>query len=228
VPAALRPVAVAAIPYRDTIAPTVDLRTPAEGAQYDFGEDVTADYSCADEGGSDLQACEGDVASGEAFDTSTAGPHSFTVTARDGDGNTTTVTHTYAVAEPTIDPGYDFGGFLGAIQDGARVRAGDAIPIVFALGGDLGLDVLAADSPSSGQVDCDAPREPSDTEPTLSRWGRGLRFNPSTGHYVYWWQTLKPWAGTCRAFVLALNDGSAHRLVVRFRSKYGQARSARR
>ena len=224
VPTALRPVAVTAVPYRDPIAPTVDLRTPAEGAQYDLGEQVTADYSCADEGGSGLQSCEGDVESGAAIDTSTAGPHEFTVTARDGAGNTTTVTHGYTVA----DPGYDFGGFLGSILDGVRVRAGDPIPIVFSLGGDHGLDVLAPGSPSSGQVDCDAGGEPSETEPARSKWDQGLLFNAQTGHYVFWWQTEKSWAGTCRAFELGLNDGSVHRLVVRFRSKCRQARSARR
>src|SRR5919197_833147 len=224
VPTALRPVAVTAVPYRDPIAPTVDLRTPADGAQYDLGERVTADYSCADEGGSGLQSCEGDVESGAAIDTSTAGPHEFTVTARDGAGNTTTVNHGYTAA----DPGYDFGGFLGSILDGVRVRAGDPIPIVFSLGGDHGLDVLAPGSPSSGQVGCDAGGEPSETEPARSRWDQGLRFNAQTGHYVFWWQTEKSWAGTCRAFELGLNDGSVHRLVVRFRSKCRQARSARR
>jgi 6-phosphogluconolactonase len=222
VPSALRPVGVTAVPYRDPTAPTVDLRTPADGVQYGFGEEVAADYSCADEGGSDLQSCEGDVPSGEAIDTSTAGPHTFTVTARDGAGNTTTVTHTYSVALPT---GYAFGGFLGAVRDGARVRAGDTIPIVFALGGDPGLDVLADGAPSTGQVDCDAREEPSETEPALSRWGRGLLFNSSTGHYVFLWQTKRVWAGTCRAFLLGLDDGSDHRLIVSFRR---QARFARR
>jgi 6-phosphogluconolactonase len=226
VPSALRPIAVTAVPYRDRIAPTVDLSTPAEGAHYDLGADVAADYSCADEGGSGLESCEGDVVSGASVDTSTAGTHSFTVTARDAAGNTTIVTHAYTVADPNGGPAYDFGGFLGSIQDGARVRAGDAIPIVFSLGGDLGLDVLAPDSPSSGRIACDATGEPSDTEPASSKWGRGLRFSALTGHYVFWWQTERSWAGSCRAFELGLNDGSVHRLVVSFRSKCRQARFA--
>jgi YVTN family beta-propeller protein len=225
VAAAFRPIAVAAVPTRDGTPPAIDLRAPADGAQYDFGAVVAADYSCADEdGGSGLASCEGDVASGAALDTTTAGPHTFTVTARDAAGNIAKVTHTYTVASP----GYDFGGFLGSIQDGARIRAGDAVPMVFSLGGDFGLDVLAAGSPSSGLVDCDHPGTPTTTEPALSKWDRGLFFNPRTGHYVFFWQTKKSWKGTCRTFGLALNDGSVHQLTVSFRQKCHQDATARR
>jgi YVTN family beta-propeller protein len=228
VSSAFRPVAIVVVPLRDGRAPTIDLRTPADGAQYDFGAVVPADYSCADEGGSGLQSCEGSVASGAALDTSAAGTHAFTVTASDGAGNAATVTHTYTVADPGSGPGYDFGGFLGSIQDGARVKAGTAMPIVFSLGADFGLDVLAEGSPSSGRVDCKHPGEPATTEPALSKSGHGLRYNPSTGHYVFIWQTKRSWSGTCRAFLLALNDGSVHRLVVNFRSKCGHRSHWRR
>jgi YVTN family beta-propeller protein len=224
---AFRPIAVAVVPTHDTTPPTVDLRTPADGAQYDSGAVVAADYSCADE--TALASCDGDVASGAALDTTSAGPHAFTVTARDAAGNTTTVTHTYTVAAPQGGPGYDFGGFLGTVQDGARVNAGDAVPIVFSLGGNLGLDVLAPGSPSTGRVDCGRPGAPSTTEPALSKAGRGLLFNPATGHYVFVWQTKTSWKGTCRAFVVTLNDGSVHQLTVNFRPKCGpQARARRR
>ena len=91
----------------DRTEPTVDLRTPPDGAVYAQGEDVVADYDCADEaGGSGLASCTGDVADGAALDTAALGAHSFTVTAVDGAGNTTTVTHNYRVADrtaPTID-----------------------------------------------------------------------------------------------------------------------------
>jgi 6-phosphogluconolactonase len=228
VASAFRPIAVAAVPSRDGTSPTIDLRAPAEGSQYDLGDVVAADYSCADEdGGSGLASCDGDVASGAALDTTTAGPHTFTVTARDAAGNTATVTHSYTVSKPDTGPGYDFGGFLGSIQDGARVNAGDAVPVVFSLGGSFGLDVLAAGSPSTGRVDCNKPGTPTSTEPALSKSGHGLFFNPRTGHYVFVWQTKKSWRGTCRAFVLALNDGSVHQLTVNFGSKCRQQARAR-
>jgi hypothetical protein len=173
------------------------------------GESVTADYSCADEGGSGLASCEGDVPSGAQLDTATLGAHAFTVTARDGQGNTATVTHAYTVT------GYAFGGFLGPIQNGTTVKAGTTIPIVFSLGGDRGLNVLAAGSPASGVVRCGSSAAPASTQPAAS--DQGLRFNPLTGHYVFKWRTQRSWAGTCRAFVLTLSDGSVHRLVVKFR-----------
>jgi len=226
---AVRPIAVTAVPARDGTPPAIDLRTPAEGAQFDYGAAVKADYSCADEdGGSGVASCDGDVPSGTALDTKSPGSHTFTVTARDASGNTSTVSHTYTVAEPQTPPGYDFGGFLGPIQDGARVKAGDAVPIVFSLGGDLGLDVLADGSPSTARVDCDSRGTPTASEPALSKGGRGLLYNRHTGHYVFVWQTKKSWKGTCRTFVLELGDGSVHQLTVNFRSKCRQQLTGRR
>jgi hypothetical protein len=209
VDAGVHPIAVATIIARDGQGPTIDLRTPAEGAEYAIGAHVVADYACADEGGSGVESCQGDVPSGEPLDTAKPGEHSFTVTARDREGNTASVTHHYTVA------GYPFGGFLGPIFDGATVKAGSTIPIVFSLGGDRGLDVLAAGSPASGRVDCAAPGEPASTQPAAS--DRGLRFSSRTGHYVFKWRTDPAWAGTCRSFVLTLSDGSVHRLLIRFR-----------
>jgi YVTN family beta-propeller protein len=210
--AGIHPVAVAAVPapaVRDAQAPTIDLRTPPDGAQYHLGQDVAADYSCADEGGSGLASCEGDVPSGAALDTATAGQHSFTVTARDGEGNAASVTHTYTVA------GYPFGGFLGSIQNGAVIKPGTTVPIVFSLGGDRGLHVLAAGSPASGAVPCGSSGAPVSTEPAESPYP--LRFNATTGLYVFKWRTKRAWGGTCRAFVLTLSDGSVHQLTVKFR-----------
>jgi DNA-binding beta-propeller fold protein YncE len=209
VDAGVHPIGVATVIARDGQGPTIDLRTPADGAEYAIGAHVVADYACADEGGSGVESCEGDVPSGEPLDTAKPGAHSFTVTARDREGNTASVTHRFTVA------GYPFGGFLGPIFDGATVKAGSTIPIVFSLGGDRGLDVLAPGSPASGRVDCAAPGEPASTQPAAS--DRGLRFSSRTGHYVFKWRTDRAWAGTCRSFVLTLSDGSVHRLLIRFR-----------
>jgi YVTN family beta-propeller protein len=213
--AGAHPIAVAAVPApsappaHDGQDPTIDLRTPGDGAQYELGQAVVADYSCADEGGSGLVACEGDVPSGAALDTATAGQHSFTVAARDGEGNAASVTHSYSVG------GYPFGGFLGSIRDGAVIKAGTTVPIVFSLGGDRGLDVLAAGSPASGAVMCGSADAPESVQPAYSDYG--LRFSASAGLYVFKWHTKRSWAGTCRAFVLTLNDGSVHQLTVKFR-----------
>jgi YVTN family beta-propeller protein len=212
VDADVRPVAIAAVTAPDTQAPTVDVRTPADGAHYAVGADVDADYSCADEGGSGLASCEGDVASGEPLDTSTPGTFEFTVVARDGDGHETTVVHSYTVDAPP-EPGFE--AFVGPIQDGSAVRAGGVASIAFSLGGFHGLDVLADGSPSSVRVDCDDPGEPLDDEVPAAA-ADGLLFDETTGAYTFAWQTERSWAWTCRAFTVKLRDGSVHQLVVRF------------
>lgn len=212
----VRPVAIAVAPG-DQQAPTIDLRTPVDGAQYALGANVVADYSCADEGNTGLASCTGDAPDGDPIDTSTLGHHDFTVVARDGAGNETTVTHGYTV----VDEPFGFDGFLGSIEDGSVVRAGDAIPIAFSLGGDRGLDVLLDGSPGSVRVDCAHSGEPTGGEPAESWQDRGLTYNSSTGRYVFKWQTHAAWAGTCRSLLLTLADGSVHRLTVRFRQPWG-------
>lgn len=88
----------------DDTAPTVNLRSPANGATVARGATVVADYDCADEaGGSGLASCAGPVADGAAIDTATLGARPFTVTGVDGAGNRTDVTHTYTVVDVT-DP----------------------------------------------------------------------------------------------------------------------------
>ena len=70
----------------DKIPPIASITTPANGASYAIGQTVLASYSCTDPvGGSGIAAtngCVGTVVSGAAIDTS-AGAHSFSVTARD-------------------------------------------------------------------------------------------------------------------------------------------------
>jgi hypothetical protein len=82
----------------DVSGPTVVIATPPEGATYLVDESVTADFTCTEEsGGSGLVSCIGTVADGSPVDTSTAGEQELTVTATDGDGNETVVTHNYTV-----------------------------------------------------------------------------------------------------------------------------------
>jgi hypothetical protein len=82
----------------DSDAPTVNITRPADGASYKVGQVVNANYKCADKGkGSGLASCVGTVPFGAPIDTSSAGNHTFTVTATDVAGNVTTETVTYNV-----------------------------------------------------------------------------------------------------------------------------------
>jgi len=86
----------------DAEPPTVNIPRPEEGAVFKLNKPVIANYKCADKGkGSGLDSCVGDVPDGSPIDTSSVGPHTFTVTATDVAGNTTTVTHHYTVTAPS-------------------------------------------------------------------------------------------------------------------------------
>ena len=74
------------------------LTTPPNGATYTLGQVVDASYSCADDPeGPGIASCSAPVANGSPIDTSTAGPHRFTVTATSKDGQSAALTHTYTV-----------------------------------------------------------------------------------------------------------------------------------
>lgn len=85
----------------DKKAPDVSINSPAAGADYLLNQNVAADYNCND-GGSGVGGCAGPVASGTDIDTSQAGPKSFTVTATDNLGNSTSQTVTYSVHLPQL------------------------------------------------------------------------------------------------------------------------------
>lgn len=85
----------------DALPPTVDLRSPADGAHVKQGAPLVVDFSCADTGGSGLDSCVGTTADGSLLDTSELGETSVTVTARDHAGNETVVKNTVTVVDET-------------------------------------------------------------------------------------------------------------------------------
>ncbi len=87
----------------DPTPPTVAITTPGSGARYDYGQSVPAAYTCADPVVT-ITSCTGTVAVGSPIDTTSAQPgsiHTFTVTATDSVGNTTTsMAEYFVVATP--------------------------------------------------------------------------------------------------------------------------------
>ncbi len=111
----------------DKKPPSITLTTPSDGATYTLKQAAAANYSCADDG-SGVASCSGPVPNGSNIDTGSVGAKTFTVTATDNAGNTTTETTTYYVA-------YAFGGILQPINaDGSSIfKLGSTIPVKFQL-----------------------------------------------------------------------------------------------
>ena len=113
----------------DRTAPAIGISTPAEGADYGLNSMVNASYGCTD-GTSGIDTCDGPVASGQPIDTSTPGPHTFTVTARDVAGNTSTKTVNYTVGGPTAVRVLSFSAVRRARTTQLRWRAASEIGVL--------------------------------------------------------------------------------------------------
>ena len=106
-----------------------------------------------------------------------------------------------------------FSGFFQPVDNRPTlnvVRAGDAIPVRFALGGDYGLDIFAAGYPKSQKMPPRIGRRDV-VEETVKAKASSLTYLVRTGRYVYTWKTDKAWAGTFRQLVLQLRDGTVHK-----------------
>ena len=187
----------------DSAPPAITLTSPADGGVYSLGQRVLAAYSCQDQGGgSGVAVCQGTVPNGAAIDTSRPGAHSFEVRAADGRGNTATKTVTYAV-------GYDFRGFFWPVANPPKVnrwKAGVPVPIRFSLDGYKGRHPEAAGYPRSER--CDGEGSPRTARSSNRR--QVFQYDRRSDRYVMLWKTDRRWAGTCREFVLKLDDGSVH------------------
>jgi glycosidase len=116
-------------------------------------------------------------------------------------------------------PSYSFSGFFPPVDNLPvinRVQAGRAIPVKFSLGGDLGLNIFAADHPLSRPVTCDGSATSDPVEQTVSAAASSLSYDAATGVYTYVWKTEKAWRG-CRELLLRFGDGSEQRARFNFR-----------
>jgi hypothetical protein len=145
--------------------------------------------------------------------TESAGPKTLTLTATDLAGNS-------GSQDCTTNVIYDFGGFYPPVEPAPALntaKAGSAIPLKFSLAGDQGLDVIADGYPASQAVDCETLETNGSLEPAEPPGQSGLSYAAENGGYSYGWKTSKEWAGTCRALVLRLVDGTDHPAYFRFK-----------
>ena len=187
----------------DRVAPTIAVAKPAAGAVYPLGSTVGAIFGCADELiGSGIASCAATTANGVRIDTASVGSKTYTVVALDRAGNSTTRTVSYSVI-------YAFTGFLGSVANPPTlnsIKAGLNVPLAFSLGGNRGLAILAAGSPSSQAINCTTHAATRAFTPAAG----ALAYSATTGRYTYTWQTSAVWAGTCEQLTIILNDGTSH------------------
>ncbi len=119
------------------------------------------------------------------------------------------------VAVPlAFDVAYVFTGFFGSVQNAPTlnaVKAGSGVNVIFSLAGNWGLNVFASGHPQSQQIDC-ASKAPQGTAVSTSP-RRTLTYDATTDRYKYAWETSAAWDGTCRQFLLKLNDGTPARVA---------------
>lgn len=184
----------------DLTPPTIVVDSPAGDAQFHLGEAVASEYRCHDDIDGSRVSCKA-----TPIDTSSVGPHTFRVDARDSSGNAASVVHAYTVV-------YAFDGFFAPLAPQptvSTVKAGDDVPVKFSLSGNQGLDVLAA-APAW------RPGCPSQSWDSSRAFGT-LTYRASIDRYVFLWKTDPSWAGSCRELIVALADGTVRRANVRFR-----------
>ena len=90
--------------------PKASIESPASGGTYLQGAVVTTKFSCTEgEGGPGLESCtdsNGGSGTSGVLETSTLGPHTYTVTAKSKDGETGTASISYTVVVAPVPPEY--------------------------------------------------------------------------------------------------------------------------
>lgn len=145
------------------------------------------------------------------------GSHTVTCTAVDAAGNSGSGTATYGVV-------YAWSGFFQPIDNSPagsaivfnKAKAGQSIPAKFSLGGNQGLDIIAAGYPKVTSVACTATAEDLIETYAAATANNGLVYDAAANQYNYVWKTQSTWANSCRKFDLMLVDGTHHVAYFKF------------
>ena len=199
------------VTVEDTVAPVITLNG-ANPMQVGFGTVFT------DPGATALDGCAGDLTSAivvtGSVDTNTVGFYALTYQVSDPSGHSDTKVRTVEVLP------YNFTGFFSPIDNPPvlnEMKAGQAAPVKFSLGGNQGLNIFAAGSPSSVQISCSSSAPIADVEETETAGGSSLTYDPTTDRYKYVWKTDSSWKNTCRQLTVTLRDGTVHVAYFKFK-----------
>jgi Tol biopolymer transport system component len=164
----------------------------------------------------DVQVFRDGVAVADCTDPTGAVPDPCLVSRAAGpDGDAVVTVRTSRFSDWTLGRlAYQLSGLLAPVDPLPTVnsaKAGSAVPVTFRLGGDRGVDVLAAGYPRTTTAGCGGT--PDEVEQTVSPGGATLSYDTSAGTYTWVWKTPKGTTG-CRDLVLRFRDGSE--LTARF------------
>jgi hypothetical protein len=185
----------------DTTNPTVSLvGGPAANSSYYFGNDQAAPTCTASDETSGLVAPCTVTGGGTGV-----GQHTWTATATDRAGNTSTATLDYTVLA------WDLRGFYSPVDMGGvwnTVKGGSTVPLKFeAFAGSELTSTSAVKSFTQKQVTCVSGALIDEIEIT-STGGTALRYDSTAGQFIQNWATPKK-PGTCWAVTMTTQDGSS-------------------
>ncbi len=199
------------VTVEDTVAPVITL-LGANPMTVGFGTVFTDPGATASDG------CAGDLTSSivvtGSVNTNVVGAYQLTYTVSDPSGHSDTKVRTVEVSP------YNFTGFFAPIDNPPVVnemKAGQAAPVKFSLGGNQGLNIFATGSPSSVQVACDTSLPVSTVEETLTAGSSSLSYDSVSDQYRYVWKTENSWKNTCRQLTIMLKDNTVHVAIFKFK-----------
>jgi uncharacterized repeat protein (TIGR01451 family) len=192
------------VTVQDTVAPVITL-LGNNPMQVGFGTVFTDPGATASDG------CAGNLTSSivvtGSVDTNTVGFYALTYSVSDPSGHSDTEVRTVEVLP------YNFTGFFAPIDNPPalnEMKAGQAAPVKFSLGGDQGLNIFAAGSPSSIQISCSNSDPVDPVEETETAGQSSLTYDATSDRYKYTWKTENSWKNTCRQLTVTLRDGTVH------------------
>ena len=201
----------------DTTAPSIVISPPLPNATYTLNQQVNATFACSDAGA--VQSCVGQadtggpIQSGGLLYTGSVGQHTFTVTATDLAGHTTTSTVNYTVV-------FGFTGFRPPVDNPPVLNvdtAGRTIPIKWGLrtaSGAAYLNLNAVQAIYSRQIRCpNASTDPISGDVPVGLSGLTINGND----FQFNWATDRGWGGTCRRLFIRLSDGTTPFADFKFR-----------
>jgi hypothetical protein len=199
------------VTVQDTVAPVITLNG-ANPMQVGFGTVFTDPGATASDG------CAGDLTSSivvtGSVDTNTVGFYALTYSVSDPSGHSDTKVRTVEVLP------YNFTGFFSPIDNQPafnEMKAGQAAPVKFSLGGNQGLNIFAAGSPSSVQISCSSSDPILPVEETETAGQSSLSYDSTSNQYKYTWKTESSWKNTCRQLTVTLRDGTVHTAKFKFK-----------